>query len=111
MLRPDDVRYQLYVVLSSPAFQQIAPLVFLILVPTLILFLNSHRHSIVTVISMVFDTISNILPWNWNDASSTGSVSSRKLRRKAHTRSRDDQVAHTSSLGALHHSFSPPMAI
>ena len=101
----DDFHYVLYTVLSSPAFQQIAPLVFLILVPTLILFLNSHRHTISSAVLMVLESLAVILPWNWSDTTSTSSGSARKLRRKAHTRSRDDQVVRTSSTGAFH----PPL--
>ena len=102
MLSHDDFRYQLYRLLASPAFQQVAPLVILILVPTLVLFLNSHRHSIAATVLMVFDSLALILPWNWSDASSTGSGSSerRKLRRKHQTRSRDDQGSRTYSQGA-----------
>ena len=103
----DDFHYVLYTVLSSPAFQQIAPLVFLILIPTLILFLNSHRHAISSAVLMVLESLAVILPWNWSDTSSTSSGSARKLRRKAHTRSRDDQVARTSSTGVLY----PPLGV
>ncbi|PIL37496.1 hypothetical protein GSI_01190 [Ganoderma sinense ZZ0214-1] len=93
MLPHDDFRDHLYSLLASPAFQQIAPLVFLFLVPTLVLLLNSYRHSI----SMVFESFTAVLPWNWTDTSSNGSAGGRKLRRKQHARSRDDQVARTSS--------------
>ena len=73
MLSHDDFRYHLHSLLLSPAFQQIAPLVFLFLVPTLILLLNSQRHSIAASVSMVFESLAAVLPWNWNDASSNGS--------------------------------------
>ncbi|CDO69582.1 hypothetical protein BN946_scf184759.g22 [Trametes cinnabarina] len=91
-------RYYAYTVLSSPAFQQIAPLVFLVLVPTLVLFLNFYRRSIVATILMVFDSLALIFPWNWSDNSSSGSSSRTKLRRK-HVRTRDDQVARSESQG------------
>lgn len=100
MLSHDELRYQLYTILASPAFQQLAPLVILILIPTLVLFINSRRHSIAAAVFMVFDSLSLILPWNWSDTSAA-SVSSerRKLRRKQQVRSRDDQLARTSSQG------------
>ncbi|KAM5534438.1 hypothetical protein V8D89_011905 [Ganoderma adspersum] len=99
MLSHDDFRYHLHSLLASPAFQQIAPLVFLLLIPTLVLVLNSQRHSIADAVSMVFESLAAVLPWNWNDTSSNGSGSSggRKLKRKQHARSRDDQIARTSS--------------
>ncbi|KAJ3006555.1 hypothetical protein NUW54_g3893 [Trametes sanguinea] len=91
-----DFEHHAYVVLSSPAFQQIAPLVFLILVPTLVLALNSYRRSIAATILMVFESLAVIFPWNWADGSSSSGSSRTKLKRK-HGRTRDDQVARTGS--------------
>ncbi|TBU63315.1 hypothetical protein BD310DRAFT_627206 [Dichomitus squalens] len=98
MLPHDDLRYQLHSLLASPAFQQIAPIVFLLLVPTLVIVLNSRRHSIAATVFMVFESLAAVLPWNWNDASpnGTGSSAGRKLRRKAHGRTRDDHVGRAS---------------
>lgn len=97
----DDFRHYLYTVLASPAFQQIAPLVILLVVPTLVLVINSQRHTIVANVLMVFDALALILPWNWSDNASHGSASSerRKLKRKQHSRSRDDAVARTAGQG------------
>ncbi len=101
MLLYDDLPHYLYTLLASPAFQQIAPLVIILVVPTLVLFINSHRHTVAANVLMVFDTLALILPWNWSENTSHGSGSSdrRKLKRKQHARSRDDQVARTSSQG------------
>ncbi|KAI0737720.1 hypothetical protein C8Q80DRAFT_300981 [Daedaleopsis nitida] len=95
----DDFRDQLYTLLASPAFQQTAPLIVLVVVPTLVLALNSYRHSIATAVLMVFDSLALIFPWNWSDNSSTpnGSLERRKLRRKQQTRSRDEDVSRTPS--------------
>ncbi|KAH9899484.1 hypothetical protein C8Q73DRAFT_680054 [Cubamyces lactineus] len=92
-----DFRYYVFQVLSSPAFQQIAPLVFLVLVPTLVLVVNSYRHSIAATVLMVFDSLAFILPWNWSDGSSSAAGSDRKKLKRRHVRTRDDQVARTSS--------------
>ncbi|KAI0677187.1 hypothetical protein C8Q78DRAFT_1001569 [Trametes maxima] len=101
MLPHHDIRYYCYHIVSSPAFQQTAPLVFLILVPTLVLVANTYRHLIAATLSMVLESLSLILPWNWLDGSSSGGSDRRKLKRR-NIRARDEQVARTSSQGMSH---------
>ncbi|OJT09507.1 Ubiquitin carboxyl-terminal hydrolase 16 [Trametes pubescens] len=99
MLLHGDLEHYAYLVLSNPAFQQIAPIVVLIFVPTLFLFAHSYRHSIAFAGTMVFDSLASLLPWNWSDASSSLSNSERKRLKRRHVRNstRDDQVVRTSS--------------
>lgn len=101
MLLHGDLEHYAYLVLSHPAFQQIAPIVILIFVPTLVLWAASYRHSFLFAIQMVFDSLASLLPWNWSDASSSLSNSERKRLKRRHVRNstRDDQVARTSSQG------------
>ncbi|KAH9854972.1 hypothetical protein C2E23DRAFT_883512 [Lenzites betulinus] len=96
MLLHGDLDHIAYLVLSNPAFQQIAPLVILLIVPTLVLCLNSYRHSIAATLSMVFDSLALILPWNWIDHSSSSNGSDRKKLKRKHVRTRDEQAARPS---------------
>ncbi|KAI0775875.1 hypothetical protein BD413DRAFT_524793 [Trametes elegans] len=103
MLDHDDLRYLAYPLLSSPAFQQIAPLVVLILVPTLALILSSYRHSIAATVLMVFDSLAFILPWNWADGHSSSGAYDRKRLKRKHIRSRDDQIVRSDSQDSTYH--------
>ncbi|KAI0832795.1 hypothetical protein BC628DRAFT_1529088 [Trametes gibbosa] len=96
MLLHGDLEHIAYLVLSNPAFQQIAPLVFLVFVPTLVLVLNTYRHSIAATFSMVFDSLALILPWNWSDNSSSSNNADRKKLKRKHVRTRDEQAARPS---------------
>ncbi|KAI0638570.1 hypothetical protein C8Q77DRAFT_440795 [Trametes polyzona] len=95
MLLYDNFEHHAYLVLSNPLFQQIAPLVVLIFVPTFVLVLSSHRHSIAASVSMVFENLAFILPWNWLDSSSSSASSDRKRLKRKHARTRDEQLART----------------
>ncbi|KAI0355326.1 cysteine proteinase [Trametes cingulata] len=106
MLQHPHFRYYAYAVLSDPVFQQVAPLVILILVPTLVLLLNSYRYSIAASASMVFDSLALIFPWNWTDGSSSSSGSDRKKLKRKHVRTRDDHVARTTSQDSTYESTS-----
>lgn len=89
-------------VVSSDLFQQIAPLLVLLLVPALILTVASkaERSSLFFSAAMILDHLGLSLPWNWSAGGSSTLVSSgratqhdKKKLKKSHVRTRADQMA------------------
>lgn len=80
--------------LSSYAFQQVAPFIVLFIVPAFALFARVHWHTLVWLVSMVFESLALSLPWNWGvgEDGSSGSSSARKSKRKSHVRSKAGQA-------------------
>ncbi|OBZ70483.1 Ubiquitin carboxyl-terminal hydrolase 1 [Grifola frondosa] len=96
----DDLRYFIYRILYSPAFQQVAPLAVIFLIPALVLLIQSRRRTLSATLFMVLEYLTLALPWNWSDTRSTSSSSSeRRKSRKKHIRTRADQLARS---GATH---------
>ncbi|KAG5650089.1 hypothetical protein H0H81_000806 [Sphagnurus paluster] len=99
MLLSDDLRDWYIEILSSELFRQTAPLLVLILVPTLFVLVatNAELGSLFNNLIMGLDGFGAFLPWNWSSDSSThpnGSSRSpdRKKPRKA-VRTRAEQIA------------------
>lgn len=89
----DDFRYLCLELLSSSAFQQILPLVFVLFLPLLVLTVNAHQASVISSCYMVLDALAGVLPWNWFEGHSTPSSSPEKRKsKKKHVRSRAEQV-------------------
>lgn len=72
-------------ILSSAAFQQLAPLAVVLLVPLLVLSARTPASAFARFAQMVFSYITSLLGWNAPPAG--GSSSPKKLRKK-HGRSR-----------------------
>ncbi|KAG6919764.1 hypothetical protein DXG01_001603 [Tephrocybe rancida] len=95
MLLSDELRHWCIEIASSHAFQQTAPLVIAILVPTIV-FLVSTNSAVGSLLNHIRMGLDSYLPWNWA-AGGTGSKDSmrspdRKKPRKA-ARTRTEQIA------------------
>jgi ubiquitin carboxyl-terminal hydrolase 1 len=102
MLVSDDIRAWCIDIISSTAFQQFAPLLVILLVPSLFILVatKAELSSLVYTITMGLESIGFSLPWSWsssNVASSSALVkhaSSRSEKRsKKHIRTRAEQVS------------------
>lgn len=90
-----DIHHLISRLFASSAFTQVFPFLVLILVPTLVLFLNSHRYTLSRPFSMVLEIISSALPWNWSNGRSSPKYDSDKHRsksRKKLVRTRAEQL-------------------
>ncbi|KAI0941258.1 hypothetical protein AcV7_002875 [Taiwanofungus camphoratus] len=97
----DDLRQFGHYLLLSPAFQQIFPLIVVLVIPLFVLTVNAHRGPVISIISMVLETLALVLPWNWFDSNpSTSSTPERKSRKK-HVRTRADQLAREGDIHEL----------
>ncbi|KZT70350.1 cysteine proteinase [Daedalea quercina L-15889] len=91
----EDFRYLLLELVSSPAFQQLFPLFFVLLVPLLVFTANSRKGSIVSSTFMVLEALSGALPWNWFDShSGSNSTHEKRKSKKKHIRTRLQQEQH-----------------
>ncbi|KAH9927275.1 uncharacterized protein B0H18DRAFT_1003829 [Fomitopsis serialis] len=89
----EDFRFFLIQLISSPAFQQLFPLLVILLVPLLVVAANSRKGSLVSSTFMVFDAFAGALPWNWFDSHSGSSSTHEKRKpKKKHIRTRAGQV-------------------
>lgn len=86
--------------LASDLFQQVAPFVILFLIPLLVLATNRYRRTIIwplyvlaREISMVLESFSGALPWNWFSGSGRAGSHGRERKGKKVVRTRVDQLA------------------
>lgn len=101
--RPFTDNLRLYVsdILSSDLFLQLAPFVVIFLVPALVLTASAYRASfsnlLQSILYMVLETLSAVLPWNWYSNNShghsrAGSSGGSSERRKLKKRTRSQQT-------------------
>lgn len=89
----EDLRFLLLLLLSSPTFQQLFPLFVVLLIPLLVVVLNSRKGSILSTTYMVFEAFTAALPWNWFDAATGSNVALEKRKpKKKVIRTRAEQV-------------------
>ena len=89
----EDFRLVLLEIVSTPAFQQLFPLVVVLLIPLFVFAVNSRKGTIVSTIYMVFEAFSAALPWNWFDNATGSNVAHEKRKsRKKLIRTRAEQV-------------------
>lgn len=85
---PEHLLVILTKVASHPVIQQIAPFVVLFVVPLLIILCQAP---ITSLLSMVLENLSLILPWNWYSGNGSGSTGRKKHRNKL-VRTRAEQL-------------------
>jgi len=97
MLLSDDLRAWSIDILSSSTFQQVAPLLVILLVPSLFILVatKAELSSLVYTITMGLESFGFSLPWSWsspNVVSSSGLVKHASSKSKKRTRARTEQV-------------------
>jgi ubiquitin carboxyl-terminal hydrolase 1 len=106
MLLSDDLRAWCIELLSSSAFQQIAPLLVILLVPSLFILVatKAELRSLVYSITMGLESVGFSLPWRWplsNETSSSvlvkHSSSHAEKKSKKRARTRAEQVMNGSA--------------
>lgn len=87
-------------ILTNDLFKQVAPLVLLFLIPLLVLATNRYRRTIfwplyllASSLSMVLESLSGALPWNWFSGSGRAGAHGRERKGKKVVRTRADQLA------------------
>ncbi|KII94694.1 hypothetical protein PLICRDRAFT_188544 [Plicaturopsis crispa FD-325 SS-3] len=101
MYHLDSVRDWLLSVLLDPLFQQIAPLVVLLVFPLLVLLLSTRisKTSLFWSFAMVLESLG--LHWGWSSKPSASAVTHEKRKsKKKHVRTRADQVANGIAQGS-----------
>ena len=89
----EDFRFLLLQLASTPAFQQLFPLFVVLLIPLLVVAVNSRKGSILSTTYMVLEAFSAALPWNWFDATTGSNLAHEKRKsRKKLIRTRAEQV-------------------
>lgn len=89
----EDLRFLLFELVSTPAFQQLFPFFVVLLIPLLVFAANSRKGTILSTTYMVFEAFSAALPWNWFDTATGSNVAHEKRRsRKKLIRTRAEQV-------------------
>lgn len=84
-------------IFSSPAFQQLAPLAVIFIVPLIVLSARTPTAAFIRFVSMVFGYIGSLFSWG---SPSEGVSSSKKLKKK-NVRSRADQLANGDGMRQL----------
>lgn len=89
----EDLRYLLLQLVSNPLFQQLFPLLVILIVPLLVVAANSRKGSLTSTTFMVFDAFAGVLPWNWFDShSGSSSTHEKRKSKKKHIRTRAELV-------------------
>ena len=85
-------------ILGSDLFQQLAPLVFIFVVPLFVLVTNKYKHTLfspfrflIYQLTMVLEVLSGALPWNWY----SGSRDRKAPEKKKAVRTRAEQLEST----------------
>jgi ubiquitin carboxyl-terminal hydrolase 1 len=102
MLLSDDLRAWCIEFISNNAFQQIAPLLVILLVPSLFILVatKAELRSLVYTITMGLESVGFSLPWSWSSSNGLSSSvlvkhasSHAEKKSKKHVRTRTDQVS------------------
>ncbi|KAF5387875.1 hypothetical protein D9615_000834 [Tricholomella constricta] len=99
MLISDELRVRCIEIISSNLFQQTAPIIVLLLIPTLVFFVatKAELSSLFNNLIMGLDSFGTFLPWNWSSGGTSScndssKCSDRKKSRKS-VRTRTEHIA------------------
>jgi ubiquitin carboxyl-terminal hydrolase 1 len=119
MLLSDDLRAWCIDFLSSRTFQQVAPLLVVLLVPSLFILVatKAELSSLVYAITMGLESFGFSLPWSWPLSNGASTASDKRASSRAgkksrkHPRTRAEQVAGNGSVryGASNFGCEPPI--